>query len=167
MPDLQSHTKKKTISFAEKRWVNVQQSSKWLTTWHVTVYAHYHQRLCIFPSECIGREDSVQLPSGDIVVHGKVINCIPRGNNSSRLTSDKGREKTTHPRKDCAPRQRGSSRYHPRYHADMQCKPCSLGEQKWKTFLKCQGHMTFWVPEAWALVIVKPWPQWLDSVRSD
>ena len=89
------------------------------------------QTLCIITTVCIGREDSAQLPLGDAMVCGKVINCVPRGNNGSRLTSDKGREKTTHPGKDCVPRQRGSFRHHLRYHADLQCELCSWGEWKW------------------------------------
>ena len=94
------------------------------------------QTLCIITTVCTRREDSAKLPSGDTVVCGKAINCVPRGNNGSRLTSHRGRKKTTHPGKDCAPRQRGSFRHHLRCHADLWYEVCSQGEWKW----------CFWVP---------------------
>ena len=62
------------------------------------------QTLCITTSVCTRRGDSAQLPLQDVMVYGKAMNCVPRGNNGSRLTPDKGREKTTHPRKDCVTR---------------------------------------------------------------
>ena len=77
------------------------------------------QTLCIITTVCTRKEDSAQLPLGDAMVHGKAINYVPRGNNASRLTSDRGREKTTHPGKNCAPRQRGSFRHHPKCCGDL------------------------------------------------
>ena len=111
------------------------------------------QTLCIFTTVCIGREDSAQLPLGDAMVHGRAINSAPRGNNGKRLTSDRGREETTHPGKDCAPRQKGSFRHHLRCHVDLQCKLCSQGEQKWKKLFWSARRTSFSDQKTMTLVI--------------
>ena len=108
------------------------------------------QALCIFTTVCIGREDSAQqlrrMPWS--MVRQSIVS--PGGNNSYGPTSDRGRDETTHPRKDCVPRQRGSFRHHLRCHAALWCKQCSLVSksdifecQGHVTFLKCLGHNTF------------------------
>ena len=91
--------------------------------------------LCMLPSQTVHLYNCVFWERGlfpatirDAMVCGKVINCVPRGNDGSRLTSDKGREKITHPGQDCSPRQRGSFRQHLQCHADLQCELCTLGE---------------------------------------
>ena len=89
-------------------------------------------------------------PSGDAMVCGKAINCIPRGNDGNRLTSDRRREETTHPGKECMPRQRGSFRHNLRCYAYLQCELCSQGEWKWH--FQCQGHVTFQVLGAWDIL---------------
>ena len=127
MTDLQSIAK--IISFAEKRQVNIWQFSVQPTAQHVTVYAHCHHKLCTSLQLCVLGERT--LPS----YHRGMLWSIPRqsrGNDSNRLTSNRGREETTHPRKDCVPRKRGSFRHHTRCHADLWCEVCSWGEWKWK-----------------------------------
>ena len=142
MTNLQSHTKNDFFWWEKvgKHMTFLQAANHWTCDCLCLLPS---QTRCIFTTVCIRREDSAQLPMGDAMVHGKAINCIPRGNYSNRPTSDRGREETTNPRKDCVPRQRVSFRHHPRCHADLWCGTLLMGWAKVKTFLKCQGHMTF------------------------
>ena len=139
----------KTISFAEKRWVNIPQFSKWLTTWHVTVYACCHHKLCASLQLCVSGESA--LPSyhqGTSWSMARWSIVFPGGMTAVDQLPTGEERKTTHPGKDCMLRQRGSFRHHLRCHADLWCELCSQGEQKWNHFwsargtwhFKCQGH---------------------------
>ena len=96
----------------------------------------------------IGREDSAQLPLEDAMVHGKVINCIPRGTMAIDQLLTEEERKQPIPGKTGHLDREGSFRHHPRCHSDLQCELCSQGEWKWKHFWSVRGMWHFWVPGA-------------------
>ena len=139
----------------------------WLSM-HVAITSSVHHYNCVYQERGL-----CQLLSGDAVVHGKAINCVPRGNNSNRLASDRGREETNHPRKDCAPR--GEVASDTTCNVMQICNMNSAHGVSESDIFKCQGHMTVLkcqrhgtlLPGAQTLMIIKPQPRWLDPIRSD
>ena len=145
----------KSISFTEKMWVNIWQFSKQLTTQHVTVYVCCHHKLCASLQLCVLGERT--LPSYHWGMPWSVARwsiVFPGGTMAvDWLLTKEERKQPILGRTVCLDREVASDTT---WDIMQICNVNSAHGVSESDICKCQGHVTFWVPGAWTLVIIKP-----------